>query len=191
MQKRCPSSEAPTLPRPHWPTSCGANFRLLGSLTVAYFQCSAGSPETTLDCVRTVFYTHNIVDAISSAPLGGSSIRHCLDSGASNGLEHEVLEGDFVIGEIPMRLAGGNSSKGWLTSSDEVLGPLGATFDNLVSLGRAAVAGVHGTFDSKGVTSIFPPLPSNKTSLFIAQLEPILIFSPFLISTPIKKFIIF
>ena len=107
-----------------------------------------------------MFYTHNIVDAISSAPLGGSSIRHCLDSGASNGLEHEVLEGDFVIGEIPMRLAGGNSSKGWLTSSDEVLGPLGATFDNLVSLGRAAVAGVHGTFDSKGVTSIFPPLPS-------------------------------
>ena len=59
-----------------------------------------------------------------------------------------------------MRLAGGNSSKGWLTSSDEVLGPLGATFDNLVSLGRAAVAGVHGTFDSKGVTSIFPSLPS-------------------------------
>ena len=65
-----------------WPTSCGANFRLLGSLTVAYFQCSTGSPEKTLDCVRTVFYTHNIVDAISSAPLGGSSIRHCLDSGA-------------------------------------------------------------------------------------------------------------
>ena len=40
-----------------WPTSCGANFRLLGSLTVAYFQCSTGSPESTLDCTYSVLHT--------------------------------------------------------------------------------------------------------------------------------------